>query len=191
MSKKKTRTKINQKKPQQDLVTQKVKLWLPSAVFHLLTLLLLYGVNAYVIKIAELPDIYLYSWLFLFGARASNVFISNFYIVSDSPSSLARFSRSIKIKNVLSVLLLTLIVFPVLYYSSFPSWIQNFLQSILAFSERLSSSIAQTVIITLSTVSGYIGNILLGVLGNFVYDVGKGVYNKMKKRSKTPLKNTK
>jgi len=191
MGKKKDHAKPNQKKQQQNLAFQKFKLWLPSAMFQLLTLLFLYGVNAYVIKIAKLPEVYLYSWLFLFGARISNVLISNFYIASDSPSSLVRLRRSLKIRNVISVLLLALIAFPVLYYSSFPLWLQNFLQSILAFSESLASSITQIVTIALSTVSGYIGNVLLGALGNLVYDIGKGIYNRTKKRNKKSVKNAK
>ena len=159
MGKKKTSTKINRKKSEQNLLTQKVKLWVPSAAFQLLTLLLLYGVNTYVIKLAELPVVYLYSWIFLFGARISNVFFSSFYIASDSPNSLAYLKRSVKTKNVISTLLLALIAFPALYYSSFPLWLQNFFQSILAVSEDVSSSIAQVITITLSTISGYIGNI--------------------------------
>jgi hypothetical protein len=90
------------------------------------------------------------------------------------------FRRLQKTIRLISIAIIAIIVFPAIYYSPLREQLSIFLASVLAFSKTVADSIISVLSVILATISGYIGNILLGALGNLFYDIAKSLYKSLR-----------
>lgn len=82
--------------------------------------------------------------------------------------------RIVIFRNILSVLILTVTILPVIFMSGISSILSRFLSlQFPLISARLVTVITNALSLLFSSIWGFIGNIILGVLGNYLYDILK------------------
>jgi hypothetical protein len=97
-----------------------------------------------------------------------------------------------RVFNILSISILALLIFPLIYYSSLPTKLSAVLQLAQTFSNSVIGYISEVLAILLSSLSGAIADLLINILGAFVYDMGKKIYHrKINQRSKLLKKKAK
>lgn len=166
--------------------SEKIKLWVESSLFHLLTLLLAWLVYARVVRDTPLPPFFLGAWAMLFFARASLTAASQRYFTSRDSQSLELYSRASRVRAVLSVLILALTAFPLFFYTPFLGKAAAFFQDALRVTSQAAGTLSKTAVVVLSAISGAIGTIVLNILSNLLYDALKTLFKQRTSQEGAP-----
>ncbi len=166
----------------QKIEKERRKIKAVSYLFPLTSFILFYFSFRYILRNPVVPSTAQMIWAgglgLLFPARGAMGRTIDL-LLEDKNSQIEKIRVVYKAFNITSATILALLVFPLFYYSSFPEKVLIFFETFKNLSFVLIDNLLKTVAIFLSGISGIIGNILLGVLVNFIYDIGKSYYQKM------------
>jgi hypothetical protein len=186
----KKRSKSNKKDIQIQRVLSKnerTKIWLVTAFFTFTTLILSLMVGFKYAFNIDSPKYFGSTWALLLGIlfpiRGALTKVLLEYLKNRETPDTPIFRRVYKIRNIVSIALISILIFPIIYNSPIRTQIGDFFLSIKSISKQIGEYLSNIISVLLSGLSGMLGNILLGVIGNFVYDVGKAIYKKHKNRS--------
>jgi len=102
-----------------------------------------------------------------------------------NPESLAHRRLWSQIRFVLSVIVLARVLLPIIYQSSFPEKVTEFITvQIPTLGSGVVKIITQIAAILTSLTTSGIGNILLGIISSWIYDLIKDFYTRIKEKRK-------
>ncbi len=91
-----------------------------------------------------------------------------------------------KIMRIISIAIIAIIIFPSIYYSPLREQLSILLVSIKIISQNIADKVSGILSAILATISGYIGNIILGALGNLFYDLANSFYSRFQPKKNNP-----
>ena len=149
---------------------------------------ILFGINIYFYKddlVKIFPEYLRYAIIVLVFFSTWKLILSLRAFKIKKPTSLSGV-ESLKgfyfLQYSISVIILGFFLFPIIYFSGVPSKISNYFIFLLPFLTNWMETIIRVITGILSLISGALGNVALGILGNFIYDLIKIRWSKNKEK---------